>query len=474
MISMSNFTPYNYQSYCINRVIDSPALGLFLDMGLGKTIITLTAINELKYNRFSIGKVLIIAPKKVAETTWSNEVAKWQHLEMLRVSKVLGTEKKRIEALNTPADIFVTNRENVAWLVDYYKNDWPFDMVVIDEFSSFKNAKSVRFKALNNVRSHIKRIVGLTGTPAPNGVKDLWAQVFLLDQGHRLGKSPMHFRNMYLEPDKRNRVRIFSYKPADGAEEVIQRNISDICVSMKSEDYLELPDIIYRTIPVYLDKKAEDAYLQMEKDMILELDGGEVDAGSAAVLTNKLLQLCNGAIYDSEREVLNLHDCKMEVFGETVEALNGGHALVFYNFKHDKDRIIAHLAKKHKGLVVRELKKPEDEADWNAGKIDILLAHPASAGYGLNLQHGGNHVIWFGLNWSLELYQQANKRLHRQGQTDKVFIHHLVYEEGVDGNVMAALSDKGKTQDSVLEALKARIDKVRAEVVNAQLSEDTN
>lgn len=453
------FKPHAYQRYCINRLLAEPAAGLFLDMGLGKTIITLTAINDLKFNRFAISKVLVIAPKKVAEGTWSKEAAKWEHLKLLRVIPVLGTQTKRIKALNTPSDIYVINRENIPWLVEYYRNTWPFDMVVIDESSSFKNHKAKRFKSLSWVRGHISRIVELTGTPAPNGLLDLWSQVYLLDQGKRLGKHITGFRERYFEPDQRDRDHVFSYAPKPGADEVIQELIGDICISMKAEDYLELPDCISVVTPVILDNKAKAAYEKLEKEMLLEVDDTTIDAGTAAVLTNKLLQLCNGAVYGENREIVEIHDCKIEAFTELIEALNGQQALVFYNFQHDLMRIKNALAKTN--LVVKELKGPQEEDDWNNKKINILLAHPASAAYGLNLQQGGNHVIWFGLNWSLELYQQANKRLHRQGQTQKVIIHHLVVEGGVDEDVMAALESKSTTQDNLMNAIKARIEKYK-------------
>lgn len=458
------FIPHAYQRYCINRLLQDQALGLFLDMGLGKTVITLTAINDLKYNRFLISKVLVIAPKKVAESTWGKETAKWDHLRMLRVVTVLGSKQKRIRALNTPADIYVINRENVQWLVEYYRNAWPFDMVVADEFSSFKNHQAKRFKSLTWVRKHISRFVGLTGTPAPNGLLDLWAQVYLLDEGARLGKKITHFRERYFEPDQRDRDHIFSYAPKPGADEVIRQLIGDICVSMKAEDYLELPDCISVTVPVQLNSKAQAAYDKLEKEMLLEVDESTIDAGSAAVLTNKLLQLCNGAVYDEERNTVEIHRCKIEAFMELVEGLNGQPALVFYNFKHDLARIKKALSKF--GLRVRELKGAEDADDWNSRKIDILLAHPASCAYGLNLQEGGNHIIWFGLNWSLELYQQANKRLHRQGQAQKVIVHHLSVSGGVDDDVIAALEDKSSTQDRLMNALKARIEKYRGEINN--------
>lgn len=405
--------------------------------------------------------MLVVAPKKVAESTWAREAEKWDHLQLLRISTVLGSQAKRVRALNTPADIYVINRENIPWLVDYYRNAWPFDMVVIDEFSSFKNHQAKRFKALKNVRPHIKRIVGLTGTPAPNGLLDLWAQVFLLDGGARLGKTIGGFRERYFEPDQRNRDRVFTYAPKDGADTAIKNLIGDICVSMKAEDYLELPDITFNTISVVLDSKAEKAYKKLETEMLLQVDESTIDAGSAAVLTNKLLQLCNGAVYDEDRNIVNIHDCKLEAFMELLEGLNGKPALVFYNFQHDKERIKNVLAKT--GLRVRELKTDQDQVDWNNREIDILLAHPASAAYGLNLQQGGNHVIWFGLNWSLELYQQANKRLHRQGQTEKVIIHHLTVAGGVDEDVAAALENKTSTQDQLMAALKARIERVHQE-----------
>lgn len=456
-----NFKPHNYQKYCINRMIADNNLGLFLDMGLGKTIITLTAINELKYNRFQIRKVLVIAPKKVAEGTWSTEKDKWDHLKLLRISTVLGSEKKRIKALNTPADIYIINRENVVWLVEYYRNNWPFDMVVIDEFSSFKSNKAKRFKSLTWVRSHINRFVGLTGTPAPNGLMDLWAEVYLLDGGERLGKTITGYREKYFEPNQRSREMIYSYSPKKGANEVIQDKISDICISMKAEDYLELPDIIYDTIPVILDSKAKKAYEELEKQMLLQVDPETViDVTSAAALTNKLLQLSNGAMYDENREVHEIHKCKIEAFMELIEKLQGKPALVFYNFKHDLDRIMKALEKTK--LKVRVLKNVDDQKAWNDKEVDILLAHPASAAYGLNLQEGGNHVIWFSLNWSLELYQQANKRLHRQGQKEKVIVHHLVSSGTRDTDVMLALESKGEVQDLLLESLKARIDKYKS------------
>lgn len=448
------FVPHSYQKYCIERLLSERALGLFLDMGLGKTVVTLTAINDLRRNRFAIRRALVIAPKKVAEATWSKEAAKWDHLKHLRIVPVLGSLLQRVRALNTPADIWVINRENVPWLVEYYRNSWPFDMVVIDESSSFKNPKSKRFKALTWVRKDISRIALLTGTPAPNGLIDLWAQIFLLDGGERLGKKIGQFRERYFDADKRSREMIYSYAPKEGANDVVHGLIGDICVSMKAEDYLELPDCITVEVPVLLDKKALSDYKKLEKEMLLTVDSSTIDATSAAVLTGKLLQLAGGAVYDTERNVVEIHSCKIEALLELVEGLNGQSVLIFYNFQHDLTRIKAALPK---SLRTRELKSAEDESDWNAGKIDVLLAHPASCAYGLNLQQGGNHVIWFAQNWSLELYQQANKRLHRQGQKEKVFIHHLVVQDSVDEDVMTALAGKGAVQDGLMEALKARI-----------------
>ena len=456
------FRPHSYQRHCINKILETKKLGLFLDMGLGKTVTTLTAVKELKYNRFQVCKVLVIAPKKVAEGTWTKEAAKWDHTKMLRVSPVLGSQAKRIRALNTPADLYVINRENVCWLVDYYRNAWPFDMVVIDESSSFKSHSAKRFKALAGISSRISRMVELTGTPSPNGLADLWSQVYLLDGGERLGKRYSQFRERYFQPDKRGADgMVYSYEAKPGTEESILAKISDICISMKAEDYLELPDLTYHEIPVELDKKSWKAYQGLERKMILELpeDDELISVTSAAALSNKLLQLANGAVYDEDRQVHEVHDCKIEAFLELVESLQGKPVLVFYNYQHDRERILKALAKS--GLRIRELKTTQDEDDWNAGRIDILLTHPASSAYGLNLQQGGNHVIWFGLTWNYELYTQANKRLHRQGQVNKVIIHHLVSTGTRDEDVMAALRRKDDVQNWVMESLKARIRRIR-------------
>ena len=456
------FKPHAYQQHCINKIIEIKKLGLFLDMGLGKTITTLTAVKELKYNRFLVRRVLVIAPKKVAEGTWTREAAKWDHTQMLRVSPVLGSQAKRIRALNTPADLYIINRENVCWLVDYYRNAWPFDMVVVDESSSFKSHSAKRFKALASVSSRIDRMVELTGTPSPNGLDDLWSQIFLLDGGERLGKRHTQFRERYFQPDKRGADgMVYSYEAKPGTEASILEKISDICISMKAEDYLQLPDVTYHEIPVELDSKSLKAYYELEREMVLQLpeDDETISVTSAAALSNKLLQLANGALYDEDRQVHEVHNCKIEAFLELIESLQGKPALVFYNYQHDRARILKALEKS--GLAVRELKTTQDEDDWNAGKIQVLLTHPASSAYGLNLQQGGNHVVWFGLTWNYELYTQANKRLHRQGQKEKVIIHHLVGSGTRDTDVMQALQRKDDVQRWVMESLKARIRKIR-------------
>ena len=453
-----NFTPHGYQQYCIDRIISDRYLGLFLDMGLGKTVITLTAVNELIYNRFEVGKVLVIAPKKVAESTWTNEAQKWEHLKHLRVSRILGTASQRIRALNTPADIYVINRENVPWLVDYDRNAWRFDMVVIDELSSFKSSKAQRFKSLCYVRPHISRLVGLTGTPASNGLIDLWAQIYLLDEGERLGKRITHFRTRYCDCNTHG-GHFSTYAMKEGAEESIKAAISDICISMKAEDYLQLPECTVVDVPVYMDKRTEKQYGEFEREMLLQIDENTLDAGTAAVLSGKLMQFANGAVYDENRNVVEIHDEKLETLSELVEGLNGQHALVFYNFRHDLERILRYFEKSP--LVIRELRTDRDQADWNAGEIDLLLAHPASSGYGLNLQAGGHHIIWFGLNWSLELYEQANKRLHRQGQTEPVIVHRLITQGTRDEDVAAALAGKQDVQNALLEALKVRIKAIK-------------
>lgn len=452
---MNEFVPYPYQSFSIQRVLELDAVGLFLDMGLGKTVITLTAIKELLYDRFSVSKVLVIAPLKVAEVTWTKEAKQWEHLQNLNFSLVLGNLKKRKAALAVSADVYVINRENVAWLVELYGQKWPFDMVVIDELSSFKSSKSKRFKELAKVRPLISRIVGLTGTPAPNGYIDLWAQVYLLDQGKRLGKSLYQYKSRYFDEN----LYAHTTKIKEGASSAIDSAIKDICISMKSEDYLDLPERIVQDVTVVLDEASRKHYDTLERDMVLEFfrEGEAITAANAAVLSGKLLQLCGGAVYNQEKKTVVVHDCKLEAFDELLEGLQGKHALVFYGFQHEKERLLERLKKRK--IIHRVLKTKEDQEDWNAGKIQILLAHPASVGYGLNLQHGGHHIIWYGLTWSLELYQQANKRLHRQGQSMPVTIHRLLVQGGMDEEVANALERKESIQDTLIESLKARIEK---------------
>lgn len=455
------FNPHGYQKYAIDRIVSDPYLGLFLEMGLGKTVITLTAINELRFNRWAVAKCLVVAPKKVAEATWSSEAAKWDHLKHLRVIPVLGSAQRRIRALSTPGDIWVINRENVPWLVDYYRNAWPFDMVVLDESSSFKNYRSKRFKALKLVRPRIRRLVELTGTPSPNGLEDLWAQVYLLDGGTRLGKTISSYREAFFTEDRAHPGQQYrTYSPQEGADTRIRAAIADICVSMKTEDYLTLPDYTEDIIPVILDAKAKKAYDKLERDMLLQVDEQVITAQSAAVLNGKLLQLCSGAVYDAEGHTVEIHRCKIEAFLEVVEQLHGEHALVFYWFQHERDRLLAAL--KDSGLRVRVYQGADDEQAWNSGEVDLLLAHPASCGYGLNLQAGGHHIVWYGYpNWALEIYQQANARLHRQGQQFPVIAHHLAVQGGMDEAVIAALHDKGGSQEALMQALKAKIEKAK-------------
>lgn len=424
-------------------------------------MITLSAVNDLHFNRWAVGRVLVIAPKKVAEATWMNEAQKWDHLQHLRIVPILGPLQRRIKALQEPGDIWVINRENVPWLVDHLRNDWPFDMVILDESSSFKNPQAKRFRALRSVLPRIRRLVELTGTPAPNGLEDLWAQIYLLDGGERLGRTISSYRDMFFTQDRAYPGQTYrTYSPKEGADAQVRELISDICVSMKAEDYLELPDFIEDVVPVVLDEQARKAYDKMERDMLLQVDEQTVTAGSAAVLNGKLLQLCSGAVYDSESNVVPVHDCKVEAFLEVIEQLHGEHALVFYWYQHERDRLTEALAKT--GLRVRVYSGAQDEHDWNAGEIDVLLAHPASCAYGLNLQQGGRHEIWYGYpNWALELYQQANARLYRQGQERPVISHLLVVQHGMDEAVVSALHSKGNMQEELMAALKAKIQKAK-------------
>ena len=452
------FVPHNYQKQAINKIIDTPYTGLFLEMGLGKTVSTLTAIDDLMYNRFEISRVLVIAPKRVAEDTWTSEVGKWDHLNHLTVSKILGTEKQRIEALKQKADIYVINRENVKWLIEYEGRFWKFDMVVIDELSSFKSSKSQRFKYLKRIRPLLKRVVGLTGTPAPNGLMDLWAQMYLLDQGERLGRNITRYRQRFFYPAKMNGHIVYAYEPKPNADKAIHRLIGDITVSMKAEDYLELPDKIVNDVYVNLDPKVMAKYQELEQQQIMDLDGETITALQAATVYNKLLQLANGSIYDDDKNVIEIHDEKIEALKDIIDEAQGAPVLVFYNFKHDYLKLMKSFPK------ARTIRGPEDIKDWNDGKIPLLLVQPASAGHGINIQAGGNTIVWYGLNWSLELYQQANARLYRQGQKKNVFIHRIIAKKTVDEEVIKRLESKDMTQESLLESIKAKIKEVKGEV----------
>lgn len=448
------FIPHDYQKYAINLILNKPASGLLLDMGMGKTVSTLTAITELLHNYFDVARVLVIAPKRVAEDTWSRETEKWDHTRYLKVSKVLGDQRQRLRALQEDADLYVTNRENVEWLVNYYKKDWPFDMVVVDELSSFKSSKAKRFRALKKVRPFIKRFVGLTGTPAPNSLLDLWPQLYLMDGGERLGKTVGAYRQKYFTAGARNGHVVYEWRLQEGAEEAIHKKISDICVSMQAKDYLNMPDRVDNVIKLSMPSRIKEKYKRLEKDLLLPFADSDVVADTAAVLSNKLLQLANGAIYDENNEVQQLHDIKLDALEDIHEQAAGNPVLVFYKYKHDLLRIQERFKK------AKMLDGAKDIERWNKGKIDMLLCHPASAGHGLNLQDGGHIIVWFGLTWSLEEYQQANARLHRQGQKKVVSVNHLVMQDTIDQGVMQALEGKAVGQNALLEAVKARLERV--------------
>lgn len=445
------FIPRPYQHYAYNQIIKKPATALMLDMGMGKTVITLTAINDLLYDYFDVSKVLVIAPLRVAETTWSDECQQWNHLAGLTISPVIGTLSERVRALKTKADVYTINRENVVWLVDYYGKDWPFDMVVIDESSSFKNHQSKRFKALKRVRPVINRLVELTGTPAPNGLMDLWSQLYLLDCGKRLGKTIGQYRRQFFKPGAGSGHIVYEWNLQKDAEQEIYDRISDICVSMKSSDYITLPEVMYNIIPVKLSTPVQREYKRLAKDLVLRVNDDEIVANTAAALSGKLLQMSSGAVYDDAGHVIKIHDAKLEALEDIVSTNEYRGILVFYWFKHDLDRL------KEKFPEAVQLKTAEDIKAWNSGKVSMMLVHPASAGHGLNLQYGGSIIVWFSLSWSLELYQQANKRLHRSGQTHTVVIHHLVAQGTIDEDVMKALQGKKVTQETMITAIKARI-----------------
>ena len=445
------YTPHSYQQRATDLVVSKKSVGLFLDMGLGKTVITLTAVNELIYDRFEVSRVLVIAPKRVAEDTWTREHKKWDHLRELRISKVLGTAAQRLRALEQDADVYVTGRDNVVWLVDHYskKKHWPFDMIVIDELSSFKNPQAKRFRALRKILGVTQRVVGLTGTPSPNGLMDLWAQVYLLDRGERLGRTIGVYREKYFRAGARNGYVVYKWEPLKGAKEQIEEKISDICVSMSAADYLTLPERIDNVIPVKLTDAEMELYKRMEQDQLLQIEDSDVVALNAAAVMTKLLQIANGSVYSMDGTVVNIHDAKLEALQEIIDTTDSP-VLVFYSFKHDLDKILEAVS------GARVLNGLEDIRDWNDGKVRVLLAHPASVGYGLNLQEGGHTIVWYGLTWSLELYQQANARLYRQGQEKPVIIHHLIAEGTVDEQAMAALQAKDTSQAALLAALKER------------------
>ena len=440
-----NFSPHNYQAYAIDYIETHPIAAVLLDMGLGKTVISLTAIADLLFDSFEAHRILVVAPLRVARDTWPTEIAKWEHLQHLTYAVCVGTPKERRMALMSGADITIINRENLGWLIDSSGFDFDYDMVIIDELSSFKNHKSKRFQSLMKVRPKVKRIIGLTGTPSSNGLMDLWAEFKLLDFGERLGRFITHYRNNYFIPDKRNGEIIYSYKPMPYAEDAIYRRISDITISMKSTDHLQMPELITSQYEVQLSEEETQRYEELKADFILELPEGEITAANAASLTGKLSQLANGAIYDDAGNIIEFHDRKLDALEDLIEAANGKPLLVAYWFKHDLQRI-------KKRFNVREIKSSKDITDWNNG------IHPASAGHGLNLQAGGSTLIWFGLTWSLELYQQTNARLWRQGQTSgTVVIEHIITKGTVDERILKALSLKEVTQNALIDAVKANL-----------------
>ena len=444
------YVAHNYQNYAKDFILAHKVSALFLDCGLGKTITTLTAINELMYDSFEISKVLIIAPLRVAQSTWKEEIEKWDHLNLLRYSIVVGDEKERLKALKQNSDIYIINRENVDWLVTKSGVDFNFDMLIIDELSSFKSHTSKRFKSLLKIRPYFERVVGLTGTPSSNGLMDLWAEFRVLDLGERLSRYITHYRNEYFLPDKRNGSVIFSYKPQPNAEERIYLRLADMTISMKSTEYLKMPELILNELEINLDDEDQMKYKKFKKEMVMTIQEKEIDAINAASLSNKLIQLANGSIYDEDKKFYEVHNKKLDKLEEIIESANGKPVLVAYWFKADKERI-------EKRFKVREIKTADDIKQWNKGMIDLALIHPASAGHGLNLQSGGSTLVWFSLTWSLELYQQTNARLYRQGQKDTVVIHHLITKNTIDEDIIKSLKRKDKTQEALMKAVKARI-----------------
>lgn len=450
------YVPHNYQNYASAFIEEHNESAVLLSMGLGKTIITLTAVNNLLFDSFEINKVLIIAPLRVAKTTWKDEIQKWDHLKLLKYSIVVGSEQERINALKAKADIYIINRENVQWLVEESGQRFTFDMIVIDELSSFKNGKSKRFQSLMKVRPLAKRIVGLTGTPASNGLMDLWSEYKLLDYGKRLGRFITHYRNNYFTPDRRNGSIVYSYKPLPFAEEVIYDKISDITISMTSTDYLDMPDLIKNEVKVKMSEDEKCVYDALKDDLVLSLEDEDISASSAGVLSNKLSQMANGAIYTDDHRAIRIHDRKLDALEDLIEASYGKPVLVAYWFKHDLIRIKERL--QNLKLDFEEINTDSSIKRWNEGKLPIGLIHPASAGHGLNLQSGGSTLIWFGLTWSLELYEQTNARLYRQGQTSStVVIEHIITANTIDENIIKALELKDQTQSSLIAAVKAQI-----------------
>ena len=442
------YVPHEYQTYATEFILTHPISAILLSMGLGKSVITLTALYDLCLDSFLIRRVLVIAPLRVCISTWPAEIRKWDHLEGLTYSLAIGTEAERKAALMQSADIHIINRENVQWLIEESGLPFDYDMVVIDELSSFKSYQAKRFKSLMKVRPLVQRIVGLTGTPSSNGLMDLWAEFKVLDMGKRLGRFITHYRDEFFQPDKRNGIQVFSYKPRPGAEDEIYRRISDITISMKSTDYLKMPECVMNEVQVTLSDKEREAYDTLRRDLVLMLKDEEIDAANAAALSGKLCQMANGAIYGEDKRAIHLHDQKLDALEDLIEGANGKPVLVAYWYKHDLERI-------RKRFKVREIKTTGDIDDWNAGAIPVGLIHPASAGHGLNLQAGGATLIWFGLTWSLELYQQTNARLWRQGQKETVVIHHIITRGTIDEKIMKALKSKEGTQSALIEALKA-------------------
>ena len=447
------FVPHSYQSFCIDYIKDHPIAAVLLDMGLGKTVIALTAIRDLLWDSFEVRKVLIVAPLRVARDTWPAEIQKWDHLKSLRYATAVGSASERIAALQKDADLYIINRENVQWLVEESGLPFDYDMVVIDELSSFKSHQAKRFRSLMKMRPLVKRIVGLTGTPSSNGLMDLWAEFRLLDMGKRLGRYITQYRNRYFMPDKRNGMVIYSYKPLPGAEQQIYDAIGDITISMRAKDHLNMPECVMNEVRVRMSEPERSVYDDMCRQLVVSLDGQEVTAGNAAALAGKLCQMANGAVYSTDQKILPLHDRKLDALEDLIEAANGKPVLVAYWFKHDLERIEERLRKLK--ITFARADKADSLRRWNAGELPVMLIHPASAGHGLNLQAGGSTLVWFGLTWSLELYQQTNARLWRQGQKDTVVIHHIITEGTMDERVMAALGHKGKTQNALLDAVRA-------------------